>query len=167
MNKNNLPPTDEFNRSLTDLFYRFLFLRKRRFQKLLPPNLAKIRSEFTKANLNTKMVDLLYLFNVMVSHENEPVSMGEVSQLLEVPMSTATRIVDWLVHNELAVRLAHPDDRRVVLIQPTETGRDVYRSINDFIKIRVEQVFSPFTQEERQQLSALVKKLISTLEEEF
>ncbi|MBA7481769.1 hypothetical protein ES707_17245 [subsurface metagenome] len=42
-------------------------------------------------------------------------TMGELSNALSVPLSTTTRIVDWLVDNGYAQRLPDQEDRRIGL----------------------------------------------------
>ena len=90
--------------------------------------------------------------------------MGELSHALEVPLSTATHIVDWLVKNDYARRLDDPEDRRIVRVTLTEGGQDMYRAINEFITQRIEHFLSQFSPEDRENLLSLLNKVIDTLE---
>ena len=83
------------------------------------------------------------------------ITMGEFSSALAVPFSTATRIADWLVE----------DDRRVVRIALTETGKELYKAIDRYIRQRMQQVLSGLTAEERTTLLSLVAKVVSGLKE--
>jgi DNA-binding MarR family transcriptional regulator len=95
----------------------------------------------------------------------EPMTMGDLSRALNVPLSTATRIVDLMVKSESVMRLHDPDDRRVVRVALTDTGRDMYRAINSAVQRRAERMLRPFTPEDRETLIALLRKLVAGLEE--
>lgn len=51
--------------------------------------------------------------------------MGELSRATAIPQSTATRMVDWMVDNGYVDRFQDDEDRRVVRIRLTESGRDL------------------------------------------
>jgi DNA-binding MarR family transcriptional regulator len=110
--------------------------------------------------------NLLYNVCVIFSQDPEPLTMGELSQALGVPLSTATRIVDWLVRNGYVERLADPGDRRVVRVALTETGQAMYQAGNEFIGRQAEAVLRRFTAAERADLVRLLDKLAQALEVE-
>jgi DNA-binding MarR family transcriptional regulator len=90
--------------------------------------------------------------------------MGDLSRILGVPFSTATRTVDWLVHNNYIQRLADPDDRRVVRVELTGAGKELYEVINNLLLEMTEQFLSNFSPGERKDLSRLLGKLVDNLE---
>jgi len=92
-------------------------------------------------------------------------TMGELSNALSVPLSTATRIVDWLVDNGYVQRLPDPEDRRIVRVALTDIGQEMHQIIDNYIRQRVQQIFSCLTLEERATLLNLVGKVVSTLKE--
>jgi DNA-binding MarR family transcriptional regulator len=100
-----------------------------------------------------------------LTQRGEPMTMGDLSRALDVPLSSATRIVDLLVKTNSVTRLPDPDDRRVVRVALTETGSAMYRALNSAIQRRVEHMLRPFTPEERETLIALLRKLVAGLEE--
>jgi DNA-binding MarR family transcriptional regulator len=53
-------------------------------------------------------------------------SMTEVARLILLDRTTLTRVADHLVADELAVRKAAPKDRRQVLLEITDAGRERY-----------------------------------------
>jgi len=110
--------------------------------------------------------DLLYNVGVIFSQHQEPLSMGTLSQALDVPLSTATRIVDWLVKSDFAERLSDPEDRRVVRVALTNTGQAMYQAGNELMRKRVELLLRQFTAAERENLIALLNKLVKALENE-
>jgi DNA-binding MarR family transcriptional regulator len=90
-------------------------------------------------------------------------TMGELSNVLSVPLSTATRIADWLVDNGYIKRLPDPDDRRVVRIGLTDTGRELFEAIDRYIRERLRKVLSCLTDEERTELLTLIGKVVTGL----
>ncbi|MFC2068509.1 MarR family winged helix-turn-helix transcriptional regulator [Chloroflexota bacterium] len=93
------------------------------------------------------------------------ITMGEFSSALSVPLSTATRIADWLVDHGYIQRLSDTDDRRVVRIALTDTGNELYKAIDQYIRQRMQQILSSLTAEERKVFLALVGKVVSGLKE--
>ena len=107
------------------------------------------------------------LFSVgMILSTNGPIAMGELSHVLDVPLSTATRIVDWLVATNFVERTHDPADRRIVHVGLTESGRNMLRIHNDYMSLRIMKLLQHFTSEERQNLLTLMRKLASALEQE-
>ena len=92
-------------------------------------------------------------------------TMGELSNALAVPLSTATRIVDWLVDNGYAQRLSDAEDRRIVRVALTDIGHEMHGIIESYIRQRVQQIFSCLTFEERATLLTLIGKVVFTLKE--
>jgi DNA-binding MarR family transcriptional regulator len=94
-------------------------------------------------------------------------TMGEFSNALLVPYSTATRIADWLVDNGYILRLPDPDDRRVVRISLTDKGKKMFKAIDRYIRHRILQMFSELTKEERSTLLALIGKAVTGIKEDI
>jgi len=92
-------------------------------------------------------------------------TMGELSSTLAVPLSTATRIVDWLVDNGYAQRLSDPEDRRIVRVALTDIGYEMHEIIESYIRQRVQQIFSCLTLEEQATLLTLIGKVVFALKE--
>jgi len=93
------------------------------------------------------------------------ITMGEFSSALSVPLSTATRIADWLVDHEYIQRLPDTDDRRVVRVALTDTGKELFKAIDRYIRQRMQQILSSLTTEERTTLLNLVSKVLFGLKE--
>ena len=109
---------------------------------------------------------MLLQVGMVLAGQPEPLSMGELSKALDVPLSTATRIVDWWVKRSYAERSPDPRDRRVVRVALTKSGRDLLKAGNKLICQRVEQVLRHFTPDEREALMVLMRKLVASLENE-
>lgn len=70
--------------------------------------------------------------NVLTTLESEsPASMGRLAEMLDVSVASMTGIVDRMEKRGLVERRHEEKDRRVVLVSPTEAGRDIFREIDD------------------------------------
>ena len=74
--------------------------------------------------------DHAFVFRILMllSQNVEPLTMSELSSELNVPMSTATRIVDGLVQGGMAERVNDSNDRRVVRVGMSKNGRELYET---------------------------------------
>jgi DNA-binding MarR family transcriptional regulator len=148
------------------------FRRLRRYAKaLLPEEVAQAEARLDELLQQNRPstgtdFDLLYNIGIILSHQEKPMTMSELSQRLDVPLSTATRIVDLLVKNSYAQRLSDPEDRRVVRITLSETGLAMYQVINEFMQKRIDRVLQHFTVDERDMLIRLLTKLLEVMKEE-
>lgn len=154
---------------IVDILRDFIRL-KPRLKAVLPEDLARLKERLGELHpeggpRRSADYDLFYRVGVVLSRHREPLTMGELSEALAVPLSTATRMVDWLVKSGYAERLPDPEDRRVVRVGLTETGQELYQTINGFMRQRVEQVLRRFSAEERENLVLLLRKIVKTLEE--
>lgn len=157
--------TDEFLDVVAD-FMRY----RRRMLNDLPEELLHQRERLVNLQIGLESKrnpdhDLFYKIGMVLNRHKEPLTMGELSKELDVPLSTATRIIDKLVESGFAERVADPEDRRVVRVTLTADGRDTYQVVYSFIRQRIGQIMSRFTDEERTQLVALLRKAAHILDE--
>jgi DNA-binding MarR family transcriptional regulator len=162
-------PPEPQTAEIANLFQHLFFL-KHHARILLPESLSTLKKRLDETFLDSKSggsidEDLFHSIGLVFSARQDPITMGELSRSLDVPLSKATRIVDWLVKNNYVQRLPDPNDRRVVRVDLTEEGQEMYRTINEFIVERVERLLSIFTPQERQNLTQLLRKLLKSMEE--
>ena len=166
----NTQPIDPSVVEMKEVVQR-LFRLRRRFHVGIPENIETLKKRlFQTAHSNPVEnitdFDLFYNIGGTFSRQAEPMTMGDLSRSLNVPLSTATRIVDWLVNNGYAQRLPDPGDRRVVRVALTEIGNTMYREIDSFFMERIERLMRIFTPEERDTFRGLLLKIVTTLEQE-
>jgi DNA-binding MarR family transcriptional regulator len=109
--------------------------------------------------------DLFYRMGGILSGSSQPLTMGELSRALSVPMSTATRIVDSQVRDGYVERLSDPNDRRRVRVAMTLEGRELYRCVEEFLVGRLARLLRGFSQEERRQFADLLGRVVTAAEE--
>ena len=140
-----------------------------KFGALLPHELATIpqyRDAIYPESGPQSETNYEFFFRVSssISRKGTP-AMGELSNDLSVPLSTATRIVDWLVERDYAQRLPDPEDRRVVRVTLTAKGMELHQAIENYVKQRVQQVLSSLTAEEQSTMFGLLHKVVDALKE--
>lgn len=149
-----------------------LFLRLKSATNVgLPDHLDELRVRLESLRPDGELkrsadYDLFFRIGLALQGEGEPPSMGMLSEQLGVPLSTATRMMDWMVDRGYARRIPDPQDRRVVRVELTSTGRELYGTITAYLRERIDGVFRGFTSRERRDLLALVGKLVRALEGE-
>ena len=104
--------------------------------------------------------ELFYRVGSWIGH-GENLTMGELSNVLSVPLSTATRIVDYLLERGYVRRLPDPEDRRVVRVGLTTAGMKLYGTIDNHVKERAQQLLSCLNNEERDHLYNILGKVLS------
>jgi MarR family 2-MHQ and catechol resistance regulon transcriptional repressor len=91
------------------------------------------------------------------------ISIGELSRKQLLTGGTVTVVVDNLEKEGLVEREHCREDRRVVYVQLTEKGRDLFQKIFIQHAAVVTDLVSVLSREEQEQLSNLLKKLGVTL----
>jgi len=92
-------------------------------------------------------------------------TMGELSDALSVPFSTATRVANWFVDNGYAERLSDPDDRRIVRLALTDSGRRLRAAVDRLVLIHIQSILSALTPEEQVILLTLCRKVVASLKQ--
>jgi DNA-binding MarR family transcriptional regulator len=64
-----------------------------------------------------------HVLTLLRHHDAMP--MGHLAEILDASMSSATGIIDRMEERGLVERIRVPDDRRLVLVRPTQTGLDL------------------------------------------
>lgn len=155
---------DDFANQIAEVLKYFMQFHMH-FQAILPNELAKLHSRLHKIPSIRKperavRYDLFHLISLSL-YRRQVMTMGEISHALLVPLSTTTGLVDWLVKNGYAQRLPDPEDRRVVRVTLTDTGRKFHEITESYISRYFEQIMSHLTVKERNTLFTIIRKLAS------
>lgn len=105
---------------------------------------------------------LLQVFSLLAQAEAAP-TMSELGAALELPLSSTTRVVDWLVRANIIERVGDPKDRRIVRVRLTKDGWEAYHTGRDYNKKHLMALLTIFTPAEQQQLLRLISKLAETI----
>ena len=152
---------------IAELVHGFLQIEIK-FRTMLPKELVQLQDRLTETHPTKEEPHgapndtLFYRVSYSLYRKDTP-TMGELSEALSVPLSTATRMVDWLVKNGYARRLPDPEDRRIVRVTLTSNGREIYKAIESYIEQRFQQILSCLTVEEQGTLYTLLRRVMSAL----
>ena len=79
-------------------------------------------------------------------------SLNELSKILLLDKSTMSRTINNLVEDNLVIRDVHADDRRYVSIKLTDTGEQVYKSIENSMEEYYKNIFGSIPEDKREQV---------------
>jgi DNA-binding MarR family transcriptional regulator len=154
--------TEQTAEQMLELFQLFVL---RHFSFVPPEHLVRLQVQLESSERGSgDRVEhnplLLRIFTTLV-HTKIPPTMSELGIALEIPLSSTTRIVDWLVRANIIERVGDPDDRRIVRVRLTENGWQIYHTGMDFNKKQVMNLLAIFTPEEQEQLLRLMNKFVN------
>lgn len=156
--------TDQIADQFFKLVQRFIHLRPK---LVAPEHVVRFKQQMQNLKIGgaTNQEDRAFIFRIFIILERTgtPPTMGELSTELGIPLSSATRIVDGLVSANFIERIPDESDRRVVRVQMTQTGREIYQTAMEFNKQRIAHMLNKFTLEEQTQLLYLMNKLFDSL----
>ena len=138
-----------------------------RFEQLIHDELARTQEPLVYRNSNHS--ENLYgnfgMFYRVSStmYPDKSLSMGELSSALSMPLSTATRVANWMVDNELIQRSPDPEDRRVVRVSLTDNGKHIHGIIENYAGLRLKEILSCLTADEQTMLFALIGRVAAAL----
>jgi DNA-binding MarR family transcriptional regulator len=98
-----------------------------------------------------------YALEVLVNEG--PLTLNEVAAALYLDKSTASRVADALEQKGYATRAAHPESRRSVLLEATDSGRELYGRIERNILAQEERLLAEFTPEVRRSMTRVIEGL--------
>lgn len=79
--------------------------------------------------------------------------------------SSASRVVDGLVAKEYVTRRTHPEDRRAILVAPTEKGRHLHRTVVAEGVAREGALLAEFEPDVRRGMVRLIERLTAAAEQ--
>ncbi len=162
--------TEKTAEQFVDLIQRYISLRPK---MILPEHVVQfkkkmegLKSKMDGAGGNPEDFSFLFRILILLAKSANSLTMSELGAELNVPMSTATRIVDWLVRGDMVERINDPNDRRIVRVGMSKTGRELYESGMAYNKQRIGNLLRDFSSDERAQLLKLMNKLFDSLASE-
>ena len=121
------------------------FSKEKEFQ--LPMSLSKI--------------DLLSIF---IIGRYEKISMGKLAESINLPVSTATGMVNRLVKNGLVERVLNEANRRIINVRLSEKGRELIDSQRKLIDRNLDDIKTQLNDEEQEQGRRIFTKLLQGFE---
>lgn len=104
------------------------------------------------------------IFALLFLDKRHEVTMTELVEYINSPMSTATGIVDRLVRNGYVKRDRSETDRRIVILKLTEDGNRFIKNLKDIILQYLDMALNDLTEEEKEFLAHIVIKIVNNLQ---
>lgn len=104
------------------------------------------------------------IFSILYLDKRKEVTITELVEYINVPMSTATGIVDRLVRKGYIARERSDTDRRIVVLRLTEEGFKLIKNLKDMIYKYLDMILTGLTDEEKQFLGRIALKIVNNLE---
>jgi DNA-binding MarR family transcriptional regulator len=123
---------------------------------LFDPDLLALDRDFPKSDL----------FALLVLQRRGEVAMSELAADLNAPLSTVTGIGTRLARRGLIQRGRDPQDRRVWLMRLTPVGEALADRVRHQIDELIRKITSVLTEEEIQQVTQLVFRVITALQQQ-
>ena len=98
-----------------------------------------------------------YTLLVMIG-KSESMIMREVADFLQIPVSTATGIIDKLIEKGYVVREYSPEDRRIVIVRLSDEGKSIYLTLKEKLYCYGKALLQEFDDEERSLFIKLINK---------
>jgi len=103
--------------------------------------------------------DAMFYSMTRTLYTKKTLTMGELSKSISAPMSSTTRMMNWLVNNGYALRNSDPADRRIVMVSLTSEGRKLHEYIESHVIQRIRETVQLLTQEEQVTIIKVFDKL--------
>lgn len=105
------------------------------------------------------------LFSIMIVGRQGETTMSQLSDQMNMPMSTATGIVDRLVKKGYVQRGRSEADRRIVAITLTDKGRTFTEQMKTNISGYIKRAYDALDEEERQYLFRIFSKVTAAFQQ--
>ena len=124
-----------------------------------------VRSKFTKVALENIEVSLTPLhFEIMVLLTEEgPLPVAKIGERLVLAKAHMTQLVDKLVENQIVIREADPDDRRVTRISITVKGKETLDKIHERVSLAYKKALSSLSENDLKELTLSLSKIRKVL----
>lgn len=141
------PPSSNLSESVmallmmtTKMIHRFAesrIARNKKYRKLSGPRMAVL----------------------FIVHHSGGIRMGDLAAKLYVAPRTVTDLIDGLEHDGFIKRVPDPKDRRASILELSESAKNDFEQIAEMRKSFVQEIFSPLSDDEKNQLITLLSKI--------
>lgn len=104
------------------------------------------------------------IFTMLLLDKKKEITMTELAENINAPMSTATGIADRLVKNTYMKRERSEQDRRIVVLRLTDKGKEFINNLKWAVSKYINLVMDNLTEEERNFLIKIIFKAIDIIQ---
>ncbi|QBG48508.1 MarR family transcriptional regulator [Verrucomicrobia bacterium S94] len=117
-----------------------------------------LKEENIKGILSAHGIVLFFLFQ-----QQHPVAMKEIVEKTGRVKSTVTGMINTLEHHGYVEKFRSPEDRRVILVQLTEKGREIRPAFERISTGMLEKLYGDMPQTDREKLIELLSQILDNL----
>ncbi|MDS0524714.1 MarR family transcriptional regulator [Clostridium sp. SHJSY1] len=99
--------------------------------------------------------------------ENPGIIQERVAEMLKVDRATASRAIQKLEQSEFIIKKGNPDNKKVLLLFPTEKGERLYKILHEEEMFSNKVALENLSDEEQKNLATLLKKIRTNLEPDW
>jgi DNA-binding MarR family transcriptional regulator len=99
----------------------------------------------------------------ILADSESPLPPNQIAERLIISRATVTGLVDSLEQRGYVRRLPHPSDRRMLLIEPTDTGKQVANAFRPIVHQHQKVWMDILNEKEQEQLLNFLKRLQESL----
>lgn len=107
------------------------------------------------------------IFTMLYLDKRKELTMTELVEYIDSPMSTATGIADRLVRSGCIKRERSETDRRVVILTLTEKGSELVKGLKAMLQGYINKAVEDLTEEEKQFLTGIAFKILGSLQKKL
>jgi DNA-binding MarR family transcriptional regulator len=122
-----------------------------------------MKGEMSYTN-NIIHLSILQIQTLIFLSKNTRVSMSDIAEHFNIELSSATSLLNKLYEQKLVVRHEDGQDRRLVIITLTETGKALLKQAMCERRKKLEKILAYLSEKERLDLSAIIKSLHNRLQ---
>ncbi len=108
-------------------------------------------------------VSLSQCHTLLEIENNNKISVSELAQNMQLDKSTVSRTVDGLVKMDMVDRVIPIENRRMALLNLTDEGKKVCKTINYSNDSYIENILRDFSDREREEFLKLLGKLTQNM----
>ncbi len=136
------------------------------FSEIITQIINEIDSfQITHLDKENNEIQLIIGKDILIIHaigSKEDCSMKDIIIATELPNSTATRRVGFLIENDLVLRRLSKKDKRKTILKLTKNGRKSFSLFFDYFTKKFEKVFQMINEAEKELLIKIFKNLMNS-----
>ena len=130
-------------------------------------NIHKLLIKYTKNNLKDYELTVPRFKTLWMVSKLQPVNMSKLNGEMYMANSTLTIIIDRLVDDAFLERYRNPEDRREVLVEMTEKGKEALEQLLEIRQGLLEEALEDLQDNQRENLITLLQPILQKLKEEL
>lgn len=100
---------------------------------------------------------------IVETGRRQKVSLNELADILNLDKSTVSKTVDQLVNKQILLRQPDPADRRYIILQLTDQGKEVFRNIEKRMEAYFTEILNAIPAEKQTQVVESLQLLSGAL----